>query len=101
MAVAAHRVTEFTTLEVRRITHRWAGLRTFAADRVPVAGYAPDAEGFFWLAGQGGYGLQTAPAMAEIAEALVLGHAWPETIAATDVTPEQIKPERLLPFSTT
>ena len=50
-----------------RIAHRWAGLRTFTADRVPTAGFAPDAPGFFWLAGQGGYGLQTAPAMAEIA----------------------------------
>jgi D-arginine dehydrogenase len=100
MAVAAHRVTEFTTLEVRRITHRWAGLRTFAADRVPVAGYAPDANGFFWLAGQGGYGLQTAPAMAEIAEALLLGAPWPDTIAAAGISPEQIRPERLPAFST-
>jgi D-arginine dehydrogenase len=101
MAVAAHRVSEFTTMEVRRITHRWAGLRTFAADRVPVAGYAPDADGFFWLAGQGGYGLQTAPAMAEIAEALLLGPPWPEGIAAVGVMPEQIRPERLPAFSTT
>ncbi|MFD1613412.1 NAD(P)/FAD-dependent oxidoreductase [Sphingomonas tabacisoli] len=96
MAIAAHRVTEFTTLEVKRITHKWAGLRTFAADRVPVAGFAPDAEGFFWLAGQGGYGLQTAPAMAEIAEALAIGAAWPDDIAAAGVSPEQIRPERLL-----
>lgn len=95
MAIAAHRVNEFTTLEVRRISHRWAGLRTFARDRVPVAGYAPDAEGFFWLAGQGGYGLQTAPAMAEIAEALVLGRAWPEALGALGVGPEKIRPERL------
>lgn len=94
MAIAAHRVSEFTTLEVRRISHRWAGLRTFARDRVPVAGYAPDAEGFFWLAGQGGYGLQTAPAMAEIAEALVLGRDWPEAIGAMGAGPEKIRPER-------
>jgi D-arginine dehydrogenase len=91
MAVAAHRVTEFTRLEVGRFTHKWAGLRTFAADRVPVAGFAPDAEGFFWLAGQGGYGLQTAPAMAEIVEALVTGSAWPEAGAKR----EQVAPERL------
>lgn len=95
MAVAAHRVAEFTTLEVRRITHKWAGLRTFAADRVPVAGFAPDAEGYFWLAGQGGYGLQTAPAMAEIAEALATGADWPAHIGAAGVTPDQIMPERL------
>lgn len=95
MAIAAHRVTEFTTLEVRRITHKWAGLRTFAADRVPVAGFAPDAPGFFWLAGQGGYGLQTAPAMAEIAEALVRGAEWPAGVRAAGVMPEHITPERL------
>ncbi|NNM78241.1 FAD-binding oxidoreductase [Sphingomonas sp. ID1715] len=92
MAVAAHRLTEFTTLEVGRFTHKWAGLRTFAADRVPVAGFAPDAPGFFWLAGQGGYGLQTAPAMAEIVAALVTASAWPNAGA----TLEQIGPERLL-----
>jgi D-arginine dehydrogenase len=92
MAVAAHRVTEFTTLEVGRFTHKWAGLRTFAADRVPVAGFAPDAEGFFWLAGQGGYGLQTAPAMAGIVEALVTEGAWP----GIGVTREEVGPDRLL-----
>lgn len=92
MALAAHRVGEFTTLEVPRIAHKWAGLRTFAPDRVPVAGYAPDAPGFFWLAGQGGYGLQTAPAMAAIVEALVTGGAWP----ITDVRQDQIRPERFL-----
>jgi len=91
MAVAAHRVTEFTTLEVGRFTHKWAGLRTFAADRVPVAGFAPDADGFFWLAGQGGYGLQTAPAMADIVEALIAGGDWPRI----GVTREQVAPERL------
>jgi D-arginine dehydrogenase len=94
MALAAHRVTEFTSLEVRRITHKWAGLRTFSADRVPVAGFAPDAEGFFWLAGQGGYGLQTAPAMAEIAEALAIGSDWPAHLRAAAVTPDKIRPER-------
>jgi D-arginine dehydrogenase len=92
MAVAAHRVTEFTTLEVRRITHRWAGLRTFSADRVPVAGFDPEALGFFWLAGQGGYGLQTAPAMAEIVEALVTGGNWPDV----GVHREEITPDRFL-----
>lgn len=96
MAVAAHRVTEFTSIEVRRISHKWAGLRTFAADRVPVAGFAPDAPGFFWLAGQGGYGLQTAPAMAEIVEALVIAAEWPAGLAAAGVTREQITPDRLL-----
>lgn len=95
MALAAHRVTEFTSLEVRRIVHKWAGLRTFAPDRVPVAGWAPDAEGFFWLAGQGGYGLQTAPAMAEAVEALVLGRTFPGTLAAAGVQASMLAPGRI------
>jgi D-arginine dehydrogenase len=92
LALAADRLEHYTTIRVERIVHRWAGLRTFTADRVPVAGFAPDAPGFFWLAGQGGYGLQTAPAMAEIVEALVTGADWP----IPNVAPGQILPERLL-----
>ncbi len=92
LALAAYRLEEYTTLSVRRIAHRWAGLRTFTADRVPTAGFAPDAPGFFWLAGQGGYGLQTAPAMADIAEALITGGGWPSRLR---VEPGEIRPERL------
>jgi D-arginine dehydrogenase len=93
IAFAADRLEHYTSVRVTRIAHRWAGLRTFTADRVPTAGFAPDAPGFFWLAGQGGYGLQTAPAMAEIVEALVTGAPWPAGLAAS---PPQIRPERLL-----
>jgi D-arginine dehydrogenase len=96
LALAAWRLEEYTSLSVRRIGHRWAGVRTFAADRIPTAGFAPDAPGFFWLAGQGGYGLQTAPAMAEIAEALITGGDWPAGLTDLGVHPEQIRPERLL-----
>jgi D-arginine dehydrogenase len=78
VALSAWKVERYTSLSVARIAHRRAGLRTFTADRVPVAGFAPDAPGFFWLAGQGGYGLQTAPAMAAIAESLIAGGPWPE-----------------------
>ena len=92
IAYAADRLEHYTTLQVTRIAHRWAGLRTFTRDRTPTAGFAPDAPGFFWLCGQGGYGLQTAPAMAGAVEALVTGAAWP----LPDVTPAQIAPERLL-----
>jgi D-arginine dehydrogenase len=93
IAFAADRLEHYTSMCVARIAHRWGGLRTFAADRVPTAGFAPGAPGFFWLAGQGGYGLQTAPAMAEIVEALVAGTPWPAGLAAA---PAQIRPERLL-----
>ena len=68
VALAAYRMEERTTVKVERIHSRWAGLRTFTPDHHPAAGFAPDAEGFFWLAGQGGFGLQTSPAMAAIVE---------------------------------
>jgi D-arginine dehydrogenase len=72
VAIAADRIERMTTLVVRRIAHRWAGLRTFAPDRTPVCGFDPRAQGFFWLAGQGGYGIQTSPALAALAARLVL-----------------------------
>lgn len=95
VALAADRLEHYTHLRVARIAHRWAGLRSFVADRVPTAGFAPDSPGFFWLAGQGGYGLQTAPAMAAIAEALVTGSAWPEGLAELGVARDAIEPARL------
>ncbi|MBV9929689.1 MAG: FAD-binding oxidoreductase [Alphaproteobacteria bacterium] len=94
-ALAAYRLEQHTTLTVTRIAHRWAGLRSFVADRTPTAGFDPAAPGFFWLVGQGGYGLQTAPAMAAIAEALATGGAWPEELEACGVEPAAIRPERL------
>jgi len=94
VATAAHRVEQATTLEIRHIEHRWAGLRTFAPDCRPVAGFDPAAPGFFWLAGQGGFGLQTSPAMARAAEALVMGLAWPEEFTRFAITPDMMAPER-------
>jgi D-arginine dehydrogenase len=85
VALAAWKVERYTTLPVARIAHRWAGLRTFTADRTPAIGFAPDAPGFFWLAGQGGFGLQTAPAVAEAVEALATGGRWPQGLARLGV----------------
>ncbi|RYE02077.1 MAG: FAD-binding oxidoreductase [Sphingomonadales bacterium] len=96
IALAAWRVEQATTLSVSRVAARWAGLRSFVADKVPTAGFAPDAPGFFWLAGQGGYGLQTSPAMALAVEALMFGLDWPEELAARGVRPDQLDPARLL-----
>ena len=92
VALAAHRVEQRTTIEVKRIVHKWAGLRSFAPDRRPAVGFAPDTEGFFWLAGQGGSGLQTSPAMAAIAASLIVGAPWP----VADVKQEELDPCRLL-----
>ena len=95
MALAAWRVEQATTLTVDRIALKWAGLRSFVADKVPTAGFAPDAPGFFWLAGQGGYGLQTSPAMALAAEALLFDLHWPDRLAEQGVRPHHLRPERL------
>ena len=86
VALAAQRVEERTTMAVRRVHSKWAGLRTFAPDRHPVAGFAPEAEGFFWLAGQGGFGLQTSPVLARAAAALVCKQPWP----IDNITPDQL-----------
>ncbi len=90
VALAAWRMEERTIVKVGRIRSRWAGLRTFAQDRHPVAGFASGAEGFFWLAGQGGFGLQTSPAMARIVGSLIAGDRWP----LAEVSPEQLSPRR-------
>jgi D-arginine dehydrogenase len=90
VALAAYRMEERTTVKVGQVRGKWAGLRTFTRDRHPAAGFAADDEGFFWLAGQGGFGLQTSPAMAAIAASLIAGAAWP----VSDVGAEELSPAR-------
>ncbi|MDB5367639.1 MAG: hypothetical protein JWM77_3566, partial [Rhodospirillales bacterium] len=79
------------------ISHRWAGLRSFVADRTPVIGFAPNVSGFFWLAAQGGYGIQTAPALAITAGALARGQNLPDAIAREGVTASDLSPQRFAP----
>jgi D-arginine dehydrogenase len=95
VAVAADRVMAATSLDVRRISHRWAGLRSFVADRTPVAGFDETTPGFFWLAAQGGYGIQTAPALSRAAAALALGESLAPDLIAAGVTAEALSPARL------
>jgi len=95
IAVAIDRLETATSLQVRRVHAKWAGLRTFVADRSPVVGYDPVATGFFWLAGQGGYGIQTAPALARLAAALVRGREPPADIQDTGLALVDISPARL------
>ncbi|MGB7479444.1 MAG: FAD-binding oxidoreductase, partial [Burkholderiaceae bacterium] len=94
VAIAADRIETATTLQIGRVLRKWAGLRSFVADKTPVAGFAPDADGFFWLAGQGGYGIQTAPALGRLAAALALGRALPADVAALGVTAAELSPAR-------
>lgn len=95
IATAIYRAEEAMALDVRRTKRSWAGLRSFVADRTPVVGFDPDAEGFFWLAGQGGYGIQTAPALARAAAALALRRDLPADLLAEGVRQADIAPDRL------
>ena len=95
IAIAADRVEQATTLALRRISHSWAGLRSFASDELPVIGHAAGASGFVWCAGQGGAGFQTAPALSRIAAAAALGLPFPEDAAAAGLSFEQFAPARL------
>lgn len=95
VAIAADRIQEIADLPIRRIARRWAGLRTFAPDKTPVVGPDPDAEGFFWLAGQGGYGFQTAPALAAITADLITSGSLPAAIVGLGVSAAHLAPERL------
>lgn len=94
VAIAADRLQSVTTIEVRRIKSKWAGLRSFVADRSPVAGYDPDLPGFFWLAALGGYGIQTAPALSALAAKLVLRLPTSADFAAMQIQPEHLSPSR-------
>jgi D-arginine dehydrogenase len=95
IAIAADRVEQATTLPIRRISHSWAGLRSFAPDELPVIGPAGDAPGFIWCAGQGGAGFQTAPALSRIAAAAALGLPFPEDAAAEGLDFATFSPARL------
>jgi D-arginine dehydrogenase len=94
IAVAADRLAQCTGIEVRRIEHKWAGLRTFAPDKTPVVGFDPAIAGFFWLVGQGGYGFQTAPAMAQLGAALITGRGVPAALQDQGIAAEQLSPAR-------
>lgn len=95
VAIAADRLAQRVTIEVRHVEHKWAGLRTFVPDKTPVVGYDPVVAGFFWLTGQGGYGFQTAPAMAQLAAALISGHRIPAEIQDQGITADTLSPARL------
>ncbi len=84
-----------TTLTIRRPRRTWAGLRTFAPDGELVIGFDPLANGFFWLAGQGGYGIQSAAGAAMLAEALITGAVLPPTLQHEGVDPAAMSPGRL------
>jgi D-arginine dehydrogenase len=94
VAIVVDRIETATDLRVGRIAAKWAGLRTFAPDRVPVVGMDPAAPGFFWLAGQGGYGIMTSPALSAVAAALILEGGFSPAVSGPGVTPAALSPAR-------
>jgi len=94
IAIAIDRLMRATTIEVTRVERKWAGLRSFVADKTTVCGFDPLADGFFWLAGQGGYGIQTAEGMARCAASLIDGAGLPPEIAAKGLEAAVLSPAR-------
>ncbi len=95
IALGVHQIEDMTTLQVRRPTRTWAGLRSFAPDGDLVAGFDPHTPGFFWVAGQGGYGIQTSAAMGEASAALIRGLPLPGHIADFGLNEAMLSPARL------
>ena len=84
VALAIDRFEQVVDWPVERVERSWAGLRSFAPDRLPIYGFDPQAPGFFWCAGQGGFGIQTSPAAAKLAAALLLEEGQPGMVAHID-----------------
>jgi len=97
IATGIFHIEEMSTLRIRRPTRTWAGLRSFVADGDLVGGFDPVTPGFFWLAAQGGYGIQTSPAMGETCAALVRGKPIPPHISDFGLSLEMLSPARLKP----
>ena len=94
VALAIDRIERAARFRVLRVPRRWAGLRTFAPDRTPVVGMEETVPGFFWLAGQGGYGIQTAPALARTAASLLVDGVLPDDLLARGLVAEDFLPLR-------
>jgi len=94
IATGIYRIEEATQLQIRRPSHVWAGLRSFAPDNEFVIGWDPHSPSFFWLAGQGGYGIQTAAGASELAAALLLRNEVPPTLLEHGVSAAATDPAR-------
>jgi len=94
VAIGIERFQEAMDVKIKRVVRQWAGLRSFVDDKSPVVGFDSFVPGFFWLAGQGGYGIQMAPALAKIAASLALGGAIPQALIELGVDASLIGPQR-------
>jgi D-arginine dehydrogenase len=96
IARAIDAINEVTTLNVRHVRSSWAGLRSFVTDRNPVVGFDPAVDGFFWYAGQGGYGIQTAPALSRTGAALLRGEPVPADVLQRGLLTAELSPARFV-----
>jgi len=94
LAEGIDRFMQATTVEVTRVERTWGGLRSFAPDGSPVVGHDKDEDGFFWLIGQGGYGIQSSPALSRLAAALVRHEKPPSDIMDEGLVMSEISPHR-------
>lgn len=99
VARAVYQFEQATGAAVTQVEAKWAGLRTFARDRAPIIGFAPDAPQFFWSVGQGGFGIQTAPAWSELAASMLVGSEVPKDLLTHGVAAEAYTPARFLEIS--
>ena len=95
IAICLDRIERAFDMPITRPRSKWAGLRSFVADKTPVAGFSDAVDGFFWLAGQGGYGIQTSPSLARAAAGLAKGQGLPTDITDGGVTADMLAPSRL------
>lgn len=96
IAIAIDRFEKATSLDIKRVNHSWSGLRTFAPDRNFVVGFDPRLENFFWLAGQGGYGVQTAPGLAQLTNSIITGATLTQDFSPVLNYLNEVTPQRLL-----
>jgi D-arginine dehydrogenase len=95
VAIAVDRIEQAARFRVERLVRKWAGLRSFVADKSPVVGLDPDVPGFFWLVAQGGYGIQTSPAMGRVVAAVIHSGDVPEDLKVLGVDASALSPARL------
>jgi D-arginine dehydrogenase len=95
VATGVERFERATTYNVTRVSRAWAGLRTYASDSSPVVGKDPAVDGFVWLAGQGGYGIKTSPALSRACAAMIQDRPLPDDLTRLGLTAADLSPERL------
>ena len=95
IATGIERIHEAVNFHIRHVSHKWAGLRSFVQDRTPVLGFDPHVRNFFWLVGQGGYGIKTSPIMAVCCANLIRDHCFPQHVLEAGVSEAMLTPGRL------